>query len=83
MLLLGYARSAFRGFKTHLRTVVGLKADEVQLFLKQYNSNFVIYEVFPGVYPMKVFSEAVYTMHDHKGTLCIEYGDISRKQNLF
>ena len=58
--------------------VVGWE-DEIQLFLKQYNSNFVTYEILPGNNTIKNFSEAVYTMGDHEKTLQIEYNDISMK----
>ena len=42
-LLMGYARSPFRDFDSYLRIVVGLDEDDIQLILKQYNSNFVTF----------------------------------------
>ena len=48
-LLMGYARSLFRDFKSYLRVVIGLDEDDIQLVLKQYKSNFVYYEIVPGV----------------------------------
>ena len=69
ILLMGYARSPFRDFESYLRIVVGLDEGDIQLILKQNNSNFVTYELSPGIYTIKDISEAVYTMGDHEGTL--------------
>ena len=49
------------------------------MIFKHYNSNFFTYELYPGVYTIKYFSEPVYTMVDHDGTLQCEYDDISMK----
>ena len=38
---MGYARSPFREFESYLRTVIGLDEPDIQLILKQNNSNFV------------------------------------------
>ena len=35
MLLLGYGRSLFRDFESHLRIVVGLDEEDIQLILKE------------------------------------------------
>ena len=35
ILLLGYARSAFRGFESCLRIVVGLEEDDIRLISKE------------------------------------------------
>ena len=83
MILMGYARSPFRDFESYLRMVVGLDEDDIQLVLKQYNSNFVVYGLFPGIYAIKDNAEVVYTMEDHEGTLGNEYEDISMKTKLF
>ena len=79
---MGYARSPFRDFESYLRIVVGLDEEDIQLILKQYNSNFVTYELSAGNYTIKDISEVVYTMGDHEGTLKIEYDDISMKTKL-
>ena len=50
MLLMGYARSQFQDFGSYLRNVVVLDEDDIQLFLKQYNSSFILYEIAPGIY---------------------------------
>ena len=81
LLLMGYARSPFWDLATYLRIVVGLDGDEIQLKVKRYNSNFVIYELSPGFYTSKDVSEAVvYTIGDHEGGLQIEYDDASVKK---
>ena len=82
ILLMGYKRSILRVFESHLRIVVRLDEEGIQLILKQYNSNFLTYELSPGFYSIKDFSDNVYKMGDHKGTLIIEYDDISMKKKL-
>ena len=79
---MGYARSPFRHFEGHPRIKVDLDDDDIQLFLKQYNSNFATYELTLGIYSTKVISEKVYTMGDHEGTLQIENIDITLKTKL-
>ena len=79
---MGYARSPFRDFESYLRIVVGLIEDDIQLFLKQYNSNFVTYKIKPGIYSIKDIAEFVYTMGELEGTLQIEYDDMSMKTKL-
>ena len=69
---MGYARSQFRDFETYRRVVFGLDEDDIQLLLKQNNSNFVTFNLVLGIYAIKDISEAVYTMGDHEGTLQIE-----------
>ena len=63
--------------------MVGLDEDDIQLFLGQYNSKFITYEIPPGMNTNKDTSEDVYTMGDHEGTLQIENDDISMKTQLF
>ena len=82
ILLLAYARSPFRDFESFLRIVVGLDETDIHLILKQYISSFVTYELSPGIYSIEDFSEVVYTMGDHEGTLQIEYNDMSMKAKL-
>ena len=82
ILLLGYARSPFRAFESYLRIVLGLDEDDVHLGSKQYNPNFFTYEISPGIYSIILFSEAGYTMGDHKGTLKIEFDDIIMETKL-
>ena len=79
ILLLCYARSPFQDFESFPRIVVGLDENDIQIIFKHYNSSFVTYELYPGVYTIKDISEAVYTMVDHDRTRQYEYDDISVK----
>ena len=83
ILLVGYARSPFRDFESYLRIVVELGEDDIQNILKQYNSNFITYQLSPGIYTIKDISKSVYTMSDYEGTLQIEYDDDTMKTKLF
>ena len=76
---MGYARSPIRDFESYLRILVGLDEEDIQLILKQYNSNIVSYEVPTRVYTIEDISEAVYTKGDHEGTLQIEYNKNTMK----
>ena len=82
ILRMGYARSTFREFKSYCRIVVGLKEADIQLILNQYNSFFVTSDLSPGICTIGDFSEAVYIMGDHEGTLQIEYDVINMKTKL-
>ena len=82
MPLLGYARSPFRDSESYLRIVIGLNEDDIYLERKQCNSNFVTYEIPPGIYSVKDISEVVYTMGDHEGNLKMENADIKMKTRL-
>ena len=62
--------------------MVALDEGDIQFILKQYNSNFVTYELSPGIYKIKDNCEDVYSMGDHEGTLQIEYDDFSMKTEL-
>ena len=82
ILFLGYARSSFRDFGSFLRIFVGLDEENFQLFLKQCNSYFITSEISPAIYSIKDFSEVVYTLGDHDGTLQFAFDDISMKAKL-
>ena len=82
MILMFYALSFFRDFESFVRNVVGLGEDDIQLILEQYNSNFVTYELLPGIYTIKDIAETVYTMGDHEGTLQYEYDNITMETKL-
>ena len=82
IFLMGYARSPFRDFESYLSIVVGLDEDDIRLSLKQYNANFVTYELDPGNYTIEDLQEAVYPLGDHEGTLQIEDDDLNNKTKL-
>ena len=79
---MGCARSLFRDFESYLIIVVGLDEDNIQLNLKQYNSNFVTYHLSQGFYRIKDIAKVVDTMGDYEGTLQIEYDDNTMKTKL-
>ena len=82
ILLMGYGVSPFRDFESYLRIVVGLEEDDIRLILKQYNANFVTYELDPGNYTIEDLQKAVYPLGDHEGTLQIKYDDLNKKTKL-
>ena len=82
ILLLGYARSCFRDFESYLRIVIGLDEDDIQLILKQYNANFLTYELDPANYTIEDLQIAVYSLGDHEGTLKIEFDGLNKKTKL-
>ena len=83
ILVMGYARSPFRDFESYLRIVVGSDKDDIQLILKQYNANYVTYELVSGNFTTEDLQEAVYPPGDHEGTLQIEYDDSDKKTKPF
>ena len=58
-LLLNYTQTPFRDFETYLRSLTGLKEDDIQLLLKQYNSKFNLYEISPGIYTFEDLCEVL------------------------
>ena len=49
------------------------------MILKQYNANFVTYEIDPASYTIGDLQEAVCPPGDHEGTLQTEYDDLNKK----
>ena len=45
---MAFASSPFRDLESYLRIVVGLDEDDIRLISKQYNANFVTYELDPA-----------------------------------
>ena len=82
ILILGYARSPFRDFESYLRIVVGLDEEDIRLFLKQYNSHFITYELTPGIYTIQDISYVVHTFSGHSEIIEVDYEDIRVKTNF-
>ena len=82
LLLLGYSRSPVRDFESYLRIVVGSDEEDIKLILKQYNSNFVTYELTPRIYSIQDFSDAIHTFSGHSEIIEIKYDDISMKTEI-
>ena len=79
MFSMGYVDSSFRDFEFFVKIVFGLDEDDNQLIWKQNNSDFITFELRPGIYSIKDNSEFVFTMGDHERTLQIEFNDFSMK----
>ena len=55
---MGYARSPFRVSENNLRKVAGLDEDDIQLILKQYDSNIITYESPPVITQLMIFQRS-------------------------
>ena len=82
MLILGYARSKIRDFKSYSRIVIGLDEEGIQLILKQNNSHFVTYELTPGIYTIQDVSDTIHTFSGHSEIIEIGYDDITMKSKI-
>ena len=82
-----YVRSVFQDFESYLRTEVDLVDDYIKLVLDEYNSNFITFELEPGIYTFKDISEALFNFlqTEYPGpsnVIIIEYDDITGKTKL-
>ena len=82
MVLLAYAKSPFQDFETHLRIVVRLDEEDIQVILKEYNSHFITYELPPGIYSIQDILDTINTFSGHMESIQIEYDDISMKSKI-
>ena len=85
--LAGYVGSVFQDFESYLRTEVDLVEDDIKLVLDEYNSSFITYELEPGIYSFKDFSEVLFNILQHKyprsdSVTVIKYDDITTKTEL-
>ena len=86
-ILADYTYSVFQDFESFLRTQIDLVADDIELVLDEYNSNFNTYELTPGIYTFKDISEALYNILQSEylgpgNVIDIEYDDITMKTKL-
>ena len=82
-----YTGSVFQDFESFLRAQIDLVEDDIKLVLDEYNSNFITYELQPGIYTFKDISEALFNIiqSEHPGpsnVIDIEYDDITMKTKL-
>ena len=49
------------------------------LFLKEYNSHFITYQLTPGIYTMQDISDAFETFSGHEVTIELVYDDITKR----
>ena len=59
-----------------------LNGADIQLVLKQCNSNFVTYVLDPGICTIKDLQAAVHPLDDHEESFKNEYDDVSMKTKL-
>ena len=59
-VLQGYTSSIFQDFESYLRTEVHLVENDIRLVLDYYIWSFINYELEPGTYTFKDFSESVF-----------------------
>ena len=83
-ILSTYATSVFQDFESYLRTQIDLVEDDIRLVL---DSNFITYELQPGIYTFKDLSETLFNIlqSDFPGpsnVIDIEYDDITMKTKL-
>ena len=86
-ILAFYTISVFQDFESFLRTQIDLVEDDIKLVLDEYNSNFITYELEPGIYTFKDISEALFNIiqFEYPGpsnVIDIEYDDITMKTKL-
>ena len=82
-----YTSSVFQDFESFLRTQVDLVEDYIKLVLDEYNSNFIIYELEPGIYSYRDIAEAVFYIlqsdyPQSSSEILIRLDDITRKTKL-
>ena len=82
-----YTSSVFQDFESFLRTQIDLVEDDIKLVLDEYNSNFITYELEPGIYTFKDISEALFNIiqFEYPGPSNVidnEYDDITMKTKL-
>ena len=82
-----YTRSVFQDFESFLRTQIDLVEDDIKLVLDEYKSNFVTYELVPGIYRYRDIAEALYYILESEypssgSEILIRLDDITRKTKL-
>ena len=83
-IVAGYVSSVFQDFESYLRTEFDLVEDDTKLVLDEYNSSSITYELQPGIYTFKDFSEALFNIlqSEYPGpsnVSDIEHDDITMK----
>ena len=82
-----YTRSVFQDFESFLRTQIDLVEDDIKFVLDEYNSNFVTYELVPGIYTYRNIAETLYYILESEypssgSEILIRLDDITRKTKL-
>ena len=82
-----YTSSVFQDFERFLRTQTDLIEDDIKLVLDDYNSDFMTYELQPGINTFKDISEALFNILqlEYPGpsiAIVIEFDDVTKKNKL-
>ena len=82
-----YTSTVFQVFESFLRTQIDLVESDVKVVLEEYNSNFVTYELEPGIYSYRDIAEAVFYILQSEypqsnSEILIRRDDITRKTKL-
>ena len=85
--LAGYHTSVFQDFEACLRTKIDLVENDIRLVLDKHNSNFLTYEIQPGIHNSKDLSSALFNIlqPEHPASsnvIVIEFDDITEKTKL-
>ena len=86
-LLAIYTSSVFQDFESFRRTQIDLVEDDVKLVLDEYNSNFITYELEPGISSYREISEALFYILQSEypqsdSEILIRLDDVTRKTKL-
>ena len=86
-ILARYTSSVFQDFESFLRTQIDLVEDDIKLVLDEYNSDFITYELEPGIYSYRDIAEAVFYIlqsdyPQSNSEILIRLDDITRKIKL-
>ena len=86
-ILANYKRSISQDFESFFRTEIDLIEDDIRLVLDEYISSFVTYELLPGIYRLKVFSEALLKVlqpefEGNHNAIDIEFNDKTMRTKL-
>ena len=82
-----YTSSVFQDFESFLRTQIDLVEDDIKLVLDENNSNFITFELEPGIYSYRDIAEAVFynLQSDYpqsNSEILTRLDDITRKTKL-
>ena len=82
-----YISSVSQDFESFLRTQIDLVEDDIKLVLDEYNSNFITYELAPGICTYRDIAEAVFYIlqsdyAQSNSEILIRLDDITRKTKL-
>ena len=86
-ILARYTNSVFQDFENFLRTQIDLVEDDIKLVLEENNSNFITYELTPGIYSYRDISEAFFYILQSEypqsnSEILIRFDDFTRKTKL-